>query len=157
MVFLVALTGYSQNTLSKILKKYNTEEIPYISVEELALHKNQYVLLDTRELKEYKVSHLKDAMYVGFDDFNLDSVKKNLQNKNEKIVVYCSLGVRSENIGIKLKAAGFTNVQNLYGGIFEWKNQNYKVYTTNQKETENVHAFSDGWSKWLLKGVKVIN
>jgi len=33
--------------------------------------------------------------------------------------VYCSLGIRSEVIAKKLKKAGYTNVFNLYGGIFE--------------------------------------
>lgn len=157
ILVLFTAVSYSQNTLSKLLKKYNTEAIPYISVQELSNHKNECVLLDTRELKEYKVSHLKNALYVGYDDFNIDYVKKKIQNKNEKIVVYCSLGVRSETIGMKLKEAGFTNIQNLYGGIFEWKNQNFKVYTNTSNETENVHAYSKTWSKWLLKGNKVLD
>lgn len=155
IVFLITAISYSQNTLSKLLKKYNTEAIPYISVQELSNHKNEYVLLDTRELKEYKVSQLKNALYVGYDDFNLNSVKKQIQNKNVKIVVYCSLGVRSETIGIKLKEAGYTNILNLYGGIFEWKNQNFKVYNASGNQTEYVHAYSKTWSKWLLKGTKV--
>lgn len=159
LYFLVFFTvaSYSQNTLSNLLKKYNTEAIPYISVNELSNHKNDYVLLDTRELKEYKVSHLKNAIYVGYDAFNINSVKKQLQNKHEKIVVYCSLGVRSETIGMKLKEAGYTNIHNLYGGIFEWKNQNFKVYNNTSIETENVHAYSKTWSQWLLKGNKVLD
>ncbi len=156
-LFLLTLLGYSQNTLSGLLKKYNSEAIPYITVEELKQTKNGAILLDTREREEYNVSHLKNAIYTGYNHFNLDSVEKQIPNKNKHIVVYCSLGVRSEKIGIKLKAAGYTNVKNLYGGIFEWKNQNNTVYTTKGKETENVHAYSKTWSKWLLKGKKVIN
>lgn len=157
MSILLTAVSYSQNTLSELLKKYNSETIPYISVEELSRHKNEYTLLDTRELKEYKVSHLKNAMYVGYDAFNIDSVKKQILNKDEKIVVYCSLGVRSETIGMKLKKAGFTNIHNLYGGIFEWKNQNFKVYNDSGNATENVHAYSKTWSKWLLNGKKILN
>ena len=131
VLVLFTAVSYSQNTLSKLLKKYNTEAIPYISIKELSNHKNHYVLLDTREFKEYKVSHLQNALYVGYNNFNIDSVKKQIQNKNEKIVVYCSLGVRSETIGMKLKKeAGFTNIQNLYGGIFEWKNEDFPVYNS---------------------------
>ena len=43
----------------------------------------------------------------------------------------------------------------MYGGIFEWKNKGFKVFDSEEKETENVHAFSKEWSKWLKKGVKV--
>lgn len=156
-LLLITTISYSQNTLSELLKKYNTGTIQYISVNDLSNHKNEYVLLDTRELKEYEVSHLKNALYVGYDDFNIDYVKKKIQNKNEKIVVYCSLGVRSETIGIKLKEAGYTNILNLYGGIFEWKNQNFHVYSNTGNKTVNVHAYSKTWSKWLLKGNKILD
>jgi len=157
IVLLITTISYSQNTLSELLKKYNTGAIQYISVNDLSNHKNEYVLLDTREFKEYKASHLKNAVYVGYDAFNIDFVKKQIKNKDEKIVVYCSLGVRSETIGIKLKEAGYTNILNLYGGIFEWKNQNFDVYSNTGNKTENVHAYSKTWSKWLLKGNKILD
>jgi len=68
--------------------------------------------------------------------------------------VYCSLGVRSEDIAEQLRDSGYTNVYNLYGGIFEWKNKNFNIYNTNNELTENIHAFSKQWSKWLTKGEK---
>ncbi|MBD09508.1 MAG: rhodanese [Flavobacteriaceae bacterium] len=146
---------FSQESLSELLKKYNNESIPYISVQELAMQKTDAILLDTRELKEYEVSHLKDALYVGYDEFNLKNTTKQLNNKDKMIVVYCSLGVRSEDIAEQLKKEGYTNVYNLFGGIFEWKNNNHKVYDNKEEPTENVHAFSKKWSKWLLKGNKI--
>ncbi|MAB49203.1 MAG: rhodanese [Flavobacteriaceae bacterium] len=146
---------FSQESLSELLKKYNNESIPYISVQELAMQKTDAILLDTRELKEYEVSHLKDALYVGYDEFNLKNTTKQLNNKDQMIVVYCSLGVRSEDIAEQLKKEGYTNVYNLFGGIFEWKNNNHKVYDNKEEPTENVHAFSKKWSKWLLKGNKI--
>ena len=119
------------------------------------MQKTDAILLDTRELKEYEVSHLKDALYVGYDEFNLKNTTKQLNNKDQMIVVYCSLGVRSEDIAEQLKKEGYTNVYNLFGGIFEWKNNNHKVYDNKEEPTENVHAFSKKWSKWLLKGNKI--
>ena len=50
---------------------------------------------------------------------------------------------------------GYTNVYNLYGGIFEWKNANFKVVDTLGNNTEKVHTFNKTWSKWLQKGKKV--
>ena len=49
---------------------------------------------------------------------------------------------------------GYSAVYNLYGGIFEWKNQNQAVYR-NHKETEEVHAYNKMWGFWLDKGIKV--
>lgn len=127
-----------------------------MSVETLALPKTNAILLDAREEKEYQVSHLKDAICVGYDNFNLKkTINKLPKDKNAKIVVYCSLGIRSETVAYKLIKAGYTNVYNLYGGIFEWKNANFKVIDTLGKPTENIHTFNKEWSKWLKKGKKV--
>lgn len=152
---LISIIGYSQNTLDELLKTYNDKGVPYITVEELAMPKTEVILLDSREPKEFKVSHLKGATCVGYDNFDITSVEKQYPNKNEKIVVYCSLGIRSETVGEKLKKAGYTNVHNLYGGIFEWKNKDFAIIDSEEKETEKVHTFNKDWSKWLTKGKKV--
>ncbi|MDA9070000.1 rhodanese-like domain-containing protein [Arenitalea sp.] len=151
----ISVSGFAQKKLSKLLKQQNTESIPYISVEALQNESEDIILLDSREEKEFKTSHLKNAIYVGYDFFNLDSVKSKLKNKNSKIVVYCSLGVRSEDVAEKLKKAGYSNVYNLYGGIFEWKNNDLEVLNSNEKPTDSIHTYSKAWSKWLKKGVKV--
>ena len=148
------------------MKKHNTESVPYISVNDLSkLMKRPFdsaqgdkkvVLLDSREPKEFKVSHLENATCVGYDNFDLNKTIQQLPtDKNTKIVVYCSLGIRSEDIAEKLKKAGFTNVYNLYGGIFEWKNQDNTVVNSKNKPTKKVHTFNKDWSKWLLKGEKI--
>lgn len=153
LILLFPLIVTAQN-FEVLLSKHNKESIPYISVEEIQKD-NSFILLDTREIKEYVVSHLKDARYVGYNNFNINDISEKVKDKNSKIVVYCSVGIRSEDIGEKLKNAGFNNVFNLYGGIFKWKNKGLKVYDINGKETEKVHTFSAYWSKWLTKGEKV--
>ena len=150
-----SILGYSQKMLAKLLKQENTESIPYISVDSLEKKEGDFILLDTREKQEYKTSHLKNAIFTGYNFFNLDSIQQQLPNKEADIVVYCSLGIRSEDIAEKLKKAGYENVKNLYGGIFEWKNHNLPVYNAAEKETDSVHTFSKAWSKWLKTGVKV--
>lgn len=144
-----------QESLAKLLKRYNTKNIPYITVQELAMPKTKAFILDAREIEEYNTSHLKNAIFVGYNHVELDSVLIKIPNKNSKIVVYCSIGIRSETIASKLKKAGYSNVFNLYGGIFEWKNNNFTVYNLENVETENVHAYSKDWSVWLKKGKKV--
>lgn len=126
-----------------------------MTVQELAMPKTKVIILDAREKEEYNISHLKNALFVGYTTFELDSVFRKIPNKNSEIVVYCSIGIRSETIASKLKKAGYSNVFNLYGGIFEWKNNNFTVYNLENAETENVHAYSIDWSIWLKKGKKV--
>ena len=152
-IVLVQTNSWTQTRMDKTLKKFNKESVPYITVKDLP--KESVVLLDTRKREEYDVSHLKNAIWVGHQEFNENDVLKEVPNKNDSIVVYCSIGVRSENIGERLIAMGYKNVQNLYGGIFEWKNNDGKVYDQQEKETDSVHAFSKHWGKLLLKGEKV--
>ncbi len=147
-------TVLAQTKLDKTLKKFNNESVPYINVDALN-GMNNALLLDAREKEEYEVSHLQNALWVGAKTFELDSVLPKIEEKNTEIIVYCSIGVRSENIGEKLMEAGYTNVKNLYGGIFEWKNEGHAVYDLDGNETEKVHAFSKHWGRLLKKGEKV--
>lgn len=151
----LAFSNYAQESLPTLLKKYNTKNIPYIAVHELAMPKTQALVLDAREKEEYHTSHLKDAILVGYNNFSIDSVINKIPNKNDTIVVYCSIGIRSETIAHKLKKAGYRHVLNLYGGIFEWKNNHFPIYNSENKETEKVHIFSKEWSTWLTSGIKV--
>ncbi len=148
------MATHAQKNIDRTLKKFNRESIPYIQPEELAQQQNT-LILDAREKKEYDVSHLKNAIWVGYSKFQLASVETKFKNRESRIVVYCSIGVRSEDIGEKLMKAGYSDVRNLYGGIFEWKNKGYPVYDDQENETEKVHAFSKHWGKLLTKGVKV--
>ncbi|WP_223550564.1 rhodanese-like domain-containing protein [Aestuariivivens sp. NBU2969] len=155
LVLLFVFKSYSQETLSELLNIYNNKSVPYISVQELATSKTKTIVLDARELKEFEISHIKDAIHVGFDSFNLKSTIQKFNDKQQTIVVYCSLGVRSEDIAEQLKKAGYSKVKNLYGGIFEWKNNGFPIYNLENKETDSIHTFSMKWSKWLKKGIKV--
>jgi rhodanese-related sulfurtransferase len=122
--------------------------VPVIGVEELAQKKDQYLLLDAREKKEYQVSHIEGARYIGYNNFSIDQIAD--IPKDQPVVLYCSIGYRSEKIGEQLKEAGYTNVQNLFGSIFEWVNQGYPVVGEQQKPTEQVHTYNRNWSKWVL-------
>lgn len=147
---------FAQKKLDKLLDKWNNRNVPYISVETLAMPSTDAILLDARELEEYKVSHLKNAIHVGYNSFDKsETLKKLPQDKSTKIVVYCSLGIRSETIAFKLINEGYTNVYNLYGGIFEWKNNDFPIFDAKGNQTEKIHAFNKNWSKWLKKGEKV--
>ena len=154
---LIGVAANAQKTLDQTLKKYNKNNVPYISVTDLRMlqSKGNVIIIDSREQKEFDVSHISSAIYVGYNYFSVEDFSKNNIDKESPIVVYCTLGIRSETVADKLIKAGYTNIKNLYGGICEWKNKGYKVLDSTNIETENVHTFSKQWSKWLLKGEKV--
>jgi len=109
--------------------------------------------LDTRETAEFKISHIENAINIGYDKFNLSSVK-NIP-KDATILVYCSIGVRSQNIAKKLIKAGYTEVYNIYGGLFNWANNGFEMVDSSSKPTTRIHGYSKDWSKWITKGTIV--
>ena len=149
-----ATTNYSQSIscedkqFDEVVNSYINYSVPVISVNELSENIGDYILLDTRKEKEYQLSHIPGALHMGYKKPNmtiLDSI-----DYNQPIVVYCSIGVRSEKIGEKLLANGYTNVKNLYGSIFEWTNQGNTVVDNSNNITYKVHGYDKSWSKWIL-------
>ena len=150
------LNCQSDKRYHEILSGYYNHSIPLIKPEDLKKiidEKTGLVLLDTREPGEYMVSHLKNTINVGYNAFNIRSVQK--LPTDRLIILYCSVGHRSEKIGELLINEGFTRVFNLYGGIFEWINKGYPIVGPGGNPTTRVHAFDRKWGKWLRKGIRV--
>lgn len=147
----------AQESLGSLLQSFNSQNIPYITVDELYhLQQSQSVfILDAREREEFEVSHIASAQFIGYSHFSIPSDLKKSRDKNIPIVVYCSLGLRSEKIAEKLVKKGYSDVKNLYGGIFTWKNNGFAVVDSLGNTTEKVHAYSLLWGMWLTKGEKV--
>jgi rhodanese-related sulfurtransferase len=154
-LLLTAQTGLSQvesDAYGVMLRTLLSHNVPEINVRDAARDSASILFLDARETNEYQVSHLFGALHVGYDRFHANSLSQ--IPRNQRLVVYCSVGYRSEKVTEKLRNAGFTNVSNLYGGIFEWVNQGYPVYREG-KQVRQVHAYDRVWGVWLNKGTKV--
>ncbi|NNE29355.1 MAG: rhodanese-like domain-containing protein [Saprospiraceae bacterium] len=125
--------------------------VPVIGVQKLAEAKpGEYLILDTREQEEYDVSHIPNAVFLGYKkpDWN----KLQHVSKEQPIITYCSVGYRSEKLGEDLRKRGFTQVFNLYGSIFEWANQGHVLEGTGGQPTQEVHTYNKRWSKWVQEG-----
>lgn len=154
IICVFSITINAQSSIPKVLEKLNNRTVPYIYVKELSEKKN-LVFLDAREPKEFKVSHIYGSIPVGFDHFKSKNVTSKIKNKKTTLIVYCSIGVRSEKIGERLQKLGYKNVFNLYGGIFEYKNSGGNVVNVQNKVTDSVHTYNKVWSAYLKKGIKV--
>jgi sulfur-carrier protein adenylyltransferase/sulfurtransferase len=95
--------------------------IPQLTVDQLKAEidtGHKPFILDVREPHEYQIVNLGAPLIpVGQLDQRLSEIPV---NKNEEIVVHCKTGGRSQKASLALKAAGFTNVKNLAGGITAW-------------------------------------
>jgi rhodanese-related sulfurtransferase len=120
--------------------------VPMISAKEV-LNLKDAIILDAREQKEYKVSHLPNAQCVGYDKMDENLIAS--LDKNKTIILYCSIGYRSEKVGEKLQKKGFKKVYNLYGSIFEWANLGYPLVTSDGKATNKIHVYDKLWGRWM--------
>ncbi|MFY0599711.1 MAG: rhodanese-like domain-containing protein [Cyclobacteriaceae bacterium] len=149
------ITACGQKSYEEKLSGMYKYTVPLINPDTLKseLESKDIILIDTRSMKEYKVSHLPNARFLDYDRYS----KKDFKDipKDAEVVVYCSVGYRSERVGEKMKSLGFTNVKNLYGGIFEWKNTDNQVVNDKGVSTDSVHTYNKNWSQWLEKGIKV--
>lgn len=146
--------AFSQVKSSPFRLMLNTllsHSVPETTVEKAAADSTA-IFLDAREKREFEVSHLPGAIWVGYDHFQLENVAQLAHN--QRVVVYCSVGYRSEKVSEKLLAAGFQDVSNLVGGIFEWVNDGQKI-VNESGPTDRVHAYSKSWGIWLKRGKKV--
>ena len=130
------------------IKSYLTLKVPVIGVDEAFKFRSQFKFIDIREREEFEVSHIPNAIYGGYDDFDISNLSE--IEKGQEIIVYCSIGYRSEKVGSKLKKAGYQNVRNLYGSIFEWVNRGYPVVDSSGNPTKKIHAYNKSWSKWIV-------
>ena len=125
--------------------------VPSIETEELRaamLSTSDLLLLDVRKPIEFGVSHLRGARHAP----TADPLPADLLAlpRDRTIVTYCSVGYRSAAFAEKLIAAGFTDVRNYLGSIFEWANRGYPV--VNQRGvTPYVHPYDRHWGQLLNK------
>lgn len=150
-----SLSACGQRSFDQKLEAIYQQTVPLIKPASLdsLRQKRSVVLLDTRTPEEYAVSHLPNARFVNYDTFEPSDLSD--VDKDAEVVVYCAVGYRSERVGEVLQKAGYRHVQNLYGGIFAWKNAGKAVVNQQGQPTDSVHTYNRNWSKWLERGVKV--
>ncbi len=142
------LTGLVEDqNFDKKISDMISRTIPVIGVKELNNIQDEVIIFDARKREEYEISHIPGAKYLGYKEFSPERL--NGIPKEKKIILYCSIGYRSEKIGEKLLKLGYTNVYNLYGSIFEWANRGYPLLDINGDSVQKVHTYNNSWSKWI--------
>jgi len=123
-------------------------DVPLIGADSL-LGLADIAIFDTRSEEEFSVSHIPGAVQL--------SPKQDIpswileRDRDETIVLYCSVGYRSENVARELQLLGFTNVYNLYGSIFDWVEKGYPLEDAQGNSTLRVHTYNRRWGKLLTR------
>ncbi len=151
-LFITHSATFSQSLAYKaLLETLYDRKFPILKPDQIT-SLSSYQILDAREKEEFEVSHLSGAQWIGYDTFSIKNVEG--LNKDKPVLVYCTVGARSQEIGKKLQEAGFSKVFNLYGGIIHWANES-RPLEAGGHSTNRVHTYSKTWGIWLNQGEKV--
>ena len=80
------------------------------------------IIVDVREDDEWNDEHIAGALHIPLKQLN-DRVSELQTYKDTTIITQCKSGVRSVKALELLKAAGFTKVYSMDGGIKAWDQQ----------------------------------
>jgi rhodanese-related sulfurtransferase len=127
-------------------------DVPVISSRELAgrltgQEGRPPVLIDTREPREYAVSHLPGALNLP----TLQAVRRAAVPMDAEVVVYCTVGYRSAHLARQLQDAGYTDVANLQGSIVAWHNEGLPL-VSGGIAVDRVHPYDAFWGRLLEPG-----
>lgn len=155
IIFGITSCMINNDNLEDELDTILEESVPFISPGELnkKMHEKQLVILDIRSDREQEVSMIPGSQGMNYDNFDPAHLKE--VSVDDTVVLYCSVGYRSEKAGEILQENGFKHVLNLYGGIFQWKNAGFEVVTPEGEPTDRVHTYNEDWAEYLLTGIKV--
>lgn len=92
---------------------------------ELYKKEEKFTIIDVRNDYEYKAGKFKGAINPKIKTFRQfpDFVEKIKDKKEEKIIIYCTGGIRCEKAGVYMEEQGFKDVQQVHGGIINFCQQ----------------------------------
>lgn len=133
-------------------------DIASVSTERLAawLDDGPPLLLDVRTPEEYAVSHLPGAVRVdpkaAPEALTAEVTTRRGSDGGQRVVVYCSVGIRSARVADRLRRAGVGSVYNLDGSIFRWASEGRPV-VRDGAPVRAVHPYNALWGRLLPRGL----
>ncbi len=102
--------------------KINLSPVKQISPQDLTflMNREQGVALDVRSEKDFKTSHILDAVSLSNDKITKNGFSSLEKHKDNPIIVVCSAGLSAAKVANDLHKAGFARVSVLKGGMGAW-------------------------------------
>ncbi len=123
MGFIAVLGLIIWTEFSRLTRKYKQLDVNQAV---LLMNRGETVLLDVREPKELKEGKIKDARHIKLADLG-KRLSELDAHKEKPVLVYCRSGNRSGHACNMLTKAGFSDVNNLSGGMVAWESANLPV------------------------------
>ena len=85
------------------------------------INSEQGVFVDLRDNADYRQGHIIDTLHIPSTKLE-ERVAELVKYKDKPVVLVCKMGQQSGAASKQLKAAGFTRVYRMTGGMMEWSN-----------------------------------
>lgn len=111
------------------LVAHTKEHVQEQSVDEVKARmdeKEDFVLIDVREDREWVTAHIAGATHLGKGVLERD-IENAVPDVQAPIVLYCGGGARSVLAAESLRRMGYTHVISMAGGFGGWKKAGYPV------------------------------
>lgn len=141
-LFLISITGCTDEQESGPIKLIDVDEL-YQMIKE-GIPENT-TLIDVRSKQEYDEGHISGSILIPVDE--LENRSDEL-SKDQTVIVYCKVGMRSNSAAQILKDKGFKDIYDVEGGITAWIEKGYPIEIemdvsddrTEEKAAENSYA-----------------
>ena len=98
------------------LFRSNENDITIDEAEKMMKENKKIVLIDVRSHQEYQEYHLDGALSIPLSELGT-SIRKNVPNRENPIIVYCQTGNRSKKAIRVLNNLCYYNLYNIIGGL----------------------------------------
>ena len=133
--------------LYTFIKSGNVERINPCMARRLVNDSDLYII-DARSEAEYQLSHIEGANL--FQDQLMEKIEI-----NQPILVYCTIGIRSNSLAKDLHDLGFEKIYDLKGGLINWVNQKNELVNSTHHQTDSIHTYYQWLSLLLSHGTAV--
>jgi rhodanese-related sulfurtransferase len=131
----IVLAGCNPFQIRAEYRKISQQE-----AQEMIDNNDDIVILDVRTQEEFDSGHISNAILLPYDETR-ENIESIIADRNQTILVYCEIGIRSETAARELVAMGYRNVFD-FGGIADWTGEIvYFDFTVNQKIHNDMPEF----------------
>lgn len=130
----IKLSQHMDNSPSETKYHINLREELNISADNLKSNLDKVVLVDTRSIFEWIWNRLPDAVHLPWNSLHHGNehrliapmeyqslMRKHDVDPDQKVVFYCSAGIRSAYAWTAHRLSGYSNAVNFTGGMEEWE------------------------------------
>ena len=121
------MKDHSLNFLELVNESLKTiNECDIFKVKDLQENKQEFVLIDVREDREWVQGHIPGSIHLGKGIIERD-IERIVEDKETTVVLYCQGGYRSAIAGESINKMGYRNVYSMSGGFGDWQNNNFAI------------------------------